>query len=62
MKRKLVATSHAGAYSYHVDEDRYIYQRREADGVWIGWLCSLPAWEFTFSKVSWMSLIPQEAN
>lgn len=52
-RRRLVATSHDGRYAYYSDvKDRYVYQFRLADCVWIGWLCSLAAWESAFSKSS----------
>lgn len=54
--RKLVASSHEGKYTYHMGSDLYVYQRRESDGAWIGWLCSISAWEFTFSKARWITL------
>jgi len=54
--RKLLATSHEGKYSYWQDADNYIYQHDDREGRWLGWLCSLSAWEKTFCKCDWMTL------
>lgn len=54
--RKRVASSHDGRFSYWIDDDHYVYQRREMSGEWVGWFCSLPAWERTFNKCSWMEV------
>jgi hypothetical protein len=48
-QRTQLATSDNGRYSYWLAEDRYIYQKSEETGAWLGWLCSLDAWERTFS-------------
>ena len=46
MKRTRIATSHEGKYSYwRDDQDRYIYQRNEFTGEWIGWYCALSSWD-----------------
>ena len=44
-ERKLVGTSHDGRYTYHLDADRYVYQRSETDGEWIGWICAQSVFE-----------------
>ena len=61
MKKKLVATSHGHAYSYWLMPDRYIYQTRNIDGASMGWLCSEPVWESTFSKFAHFDLVERAA-
>ncbi len=56
MPRLQIASSHDGRFTYWQDSDRYIYQRDETAGVWIGWLCSLGAWESTFCHAAWITL------
>lgn len=51
-----VGTSHDAKYSYWLAEDMYVYQLNHATNEWQGWLCSLPAWERTFSKCDWIAL------
>lgn len=51
MKRRLLATSHAGRYLYWLDEaDLYVYQYDRQNRTWIGWLCAVSIWENVFSK------------
>ena len=52
--RVRVGSSHGGKYTYWQAPDRYVYQYDERRGEWVGWLCSLEAWERTFSKAAWM--------
>jgi hypothetical protein len=48
--RTLIAESHGGQYTYWLDDTSpYIHQRRGMEGEWVGYLCSLDAWERTFS-------------
>jgi hypothetical protein len=48
--RERIGVSHEGKYSYWLDtSDRYIYQKNEVTGEWIGWICaesSLPHFGF----------------
>jgi hypothetical protein len=55
-KQNKLATSHDGKFSYWLRSDRYVYQRNEITGEWIGWFCSEPAWERTFCNSTWMTL------
>lgn len=55
--RKLLATSHNERYAYYLGDDRYVYQWNAAEGTWAGWLCSLAAWESTFSRSTWMTVM-----
>lgn len=55
--RKLVATSHGHRYTYWLFSDHYIYQFDVILNTWIGWFCSEPSWERTFSKVDWMDVV-----
>ena len=54
--RRNVASSHGGKFTYWQHPDRYIYQRNEITGEWIGWYCSLAAWESTMGKSGWLTL------
>jgi hypothetical protein len=54
MNRVKLATSHEGKYSYWSDPDLYVYQRNELTGQWIGWLCTLAAWEDVFRHIDWI--------
>jgi hypothetical protein len=35
--------SNADGYSYHLGDDRYVYQKCP-NGKWNGWICSFPTW------------------
>ena len=60
--RTMLATSHDSRYSYWSDPDLYIYQFNEHDQCWQGWLCSMDAWERTYSKANWITLVIQTDN
>ena len=55
-RRTKVGTSHEGQFTYWLDTtDRYVYQRRESDGLWIGWYCSQSSWEAGLGKAKWIT-------
>ena len=59
---KKLGTNKKNGFSYHLGDDRYVYQQYPIDrdywkngtnhkAKWNGWYCSYPAWQRTMKKI-----------